>query len=174
MEIYYQTDTPGRANTNSLFITTRLAITVFSYAAARLLWDDLAVRSAVARLSPWERFRNHYAPMVKDALMSTADPTRPPWQRADRELDRAANAIYQDPSTSAHIWHLGYGEMIGSSAVCLYTLISYNPSRAAEVEWSQSGEQWNLGQILALVTLAPTVVELLTSFGKSNCSETRN
>lgn len=174
MALHYETDGPGRANTNSLFITTRLAITVFAYAAARLLWDELAVRSAVARLLPWERFRNHYAPVVNDALMSTTDPARTPWQRVDRELDHVANAIYQDPRTSAHIWHLGYGEMIGSSAVCLYALISYNTARVAGVEWSQSGEEWNLGQILALVTLAPTVVVLLTSFGKSNCSETRD
>ncbi|KAK4118059.1 hypothetical protein N657DRAFT_694662 [Parathielavia appendiculata] len=164
MQIYYETDTPGRANTNPLFITTRLAITVFSYAAARFFWEGLAVRSAVARFSPWERFRNHYALVVNDALMSPTDPTRPLWQRVDRELDSVANAIYQDPRTSAHIWHLGYGEMIGSSAVCLYALISYNPWRAVQVEWRQSGEEWNLGQILALVTLAPTVVMLLTSF----------
>jgi len=176
MEMYYQTDTPGRANTNPLFVTTRLAITVFSYAAARLLWDDLAVRSAVARFSPWKRFRNQYAPVVNDALMSTtsSDPTRPPGPPVGRELDRAADAIYRDPRTSAHIWHLGYGEMMGSAAVCLYALISYNPWRATEVEWSQSGEEWNLGQILALATLAPTVVVLLTSYGKSRCTETQN
>lgn len=173
MKLYRQTDTPGRANTNPLFVTTRLAITVVSYAAARLLWDDLAVRSAVAKFAPWEKVRNRYAAVVNDALMSTSDPTRSPGALADRELDRVAHAIYQDPRTSAHVWHLGGGEMLGSAAVSLYALVSYNPWRSLEIEWGQSGEEWNLGQILALVTLAPTVVVLLTSFGKSNQENAR-
>jgi hypothetical protein len=53
--------------------------------------------------------------------------------------------------------------MIGLSAACLYTLIEYAPWRKVEVEWTQAGEQWGLGQILSIFTLAPVVVEVIMS-----------
>jgi len=160
--VYEEVNTPGRLNVNPVFIATRLVITVMCYAAFRLLWDDLAIRSAVLRLSPWFRLRWFYAPVVNQALAG-----RHPKHLNRRELDVAAANIFENPRTSAHIWHLGYGELLGAAAACFYIIIALNPWKSQEFEWSQQGKPWNLGQILALITLAPPLVEFLTSFGES-------
>jgi len=74
-------------------------------------------------------------------------------------MDRVTEAIYTDPHTSAHIWYFGYGEMIFTAVFCAFTIHDFKP-------WTEQGfSQWNLGQILVLVTLAPTGFELVVSFG---------
>ena len=153
--------TKRRANTNNLFIISRLACTFLAYFGARVLWDDLTVRSTVERFLPWGQSKEFTA-ALHDAVL-TATSQRSGEALDEKELDRVTFALHDDPRASAHIWHLGYGEMIGLSAACLYTLIEYAPWRKVEVEWTQVGEQWGLGQILSIFTLAPVVVEVIMS-----------
>ncbi|KAK0639487.1 hypothetical protein B0T16DRAFT_423259 [Cercophora newfieldiana] len=151
---------PNYTTTNNLFVITRLAITLMSCAAARVLWDDLSVRATVARILPWGRSKE-FSAALQDAVLA-ANP-KESGALNDKEVDDVTEALHRDPRTSAHIWNLGYGEMFGLAATSMFTLITYDPWRKAEVEWSQAGEQWNLGQILSLFTLAPVIVELVMS-----------
>ena len=153
---------PGGEKIYGLFTTTRLAISTIPYAAARLLWDDLVIRSTILRLLPWKRFNRYYAPIVNDALAST----NLAWLDNNAELDRTVEAIYNDPRTSVHIWYLGWFEMMMAAAYSTFAMVDYHPRRTQKVEWNGAGEQWNLGQLLALVTLIPTFIELLVSFGR--------
>lgn len=155
LELFRQVNTPGQANTNGLFITTRFAITTVAWACFRLLWDDLGIRSTILGILPWSIFnKNVYTPIVTDALIQTQ-----PHLSDTKDMDRVTEAIYTDPRTSAHIWYFGYGEMLFTAVFCTFTIHDFKP-------WTEQGfAQWNLGQILALVTLAPTVFELVVSFG---------
>ncbi|KAK3361309.1 hypothetical protein B0T24DRAFT_119226 [Lasiosphaeria ovina] len=158
LKIYEETD--GRVNTNDLYIITQLATSILTYAAARLLWDDLAMRLIVEQFLPWGKSRE-FAEALRDAVLSVTHMR--PGRLDDKELDRVTHTLHLDPRISAHIWYLGYGEMVGTSTASLYTLITYNRWRNGGVEWSQAGEQWSLGQILSIFTMAPAVVGVMTS-----------
>ncbi|KAK4444812.1 hypothetical protein QBC34DRAFT_473986 [Podospora aff. communis PSN243] len=153
--------TEGAVNTNGLFIITRLAITVMAYSAARLLWDDLTVRTTAGKLIPLIKSKE-FEDALHDAVLKT-ESEKGSSDLDDADLDRLTTRLHRDPRTNAHIWLTGYGEMIGIGACALYTLIEYEPWPKAEVDWSQLGEQWNLGQILSLFTMAPVLVEIIMS-----------
>lgn len=57
--------------------------------------------------------------------------------------------------------------MLGAAAAALYTMVSWDPWRRKKVERNRLGEQWNLGQILSIFTLAPVIIELVMSFDVS-------